>query len=71
MQKPKSNPKPSRVGTAYVAGHFPVEVQTQLKVIAAEERSTMQALLGEALDLLFANRRRPQIARKSRERSQR
>jgi len=39
--------------------------------MAAEERSTMQALLSEAPDLLFALRRKPQIARKSRERSQR
>jgi hypothetical protein len=54
-----------------VAGHFPPEVQTQLKIMAAEERTTVQALLGEALDLLFAKRRKPQIATKSRERSQR
>ena len=53
------------------AGHFPVEVQTQLKIMAAEEHVTVQALLGEALDLLFAKRRKPQIASKSRERSQR
>jgi len=54
-----------------LAGHFPAEVQTQLKIMAAEGRSTIKALLGEALDLLFAKRRKPQIARKSRERSQR
>jgi hypothetical protein len=53
-----------------VAGHFPPEVQTQLKIMAAEERTTVQALLGEALDLLFAKRRNPQIAIKSRERTQ-
>jgi hypothetical protein len=53
-----------------VAGHFLPEVQTQLKIMAAEERTTVQVLLGEALDLLFAKRRKPQIARKSRERSQ-
>jgi hypothetical protein len=54
-----------------VAGHFPPEVQTQLKIMAAEERTTVQVLLGEALDLLFAKRHKPQIAIKSRERSQR
>ena len=69
MQKPK--PRPSRVAMVYVAGHFPAEVQRQLKIMAAEESSTVQALLGEALDLLFAKRGKPQIARKSRERSQR
>ncbi len=61
-QNPTS-PRSSRAGTVLVAGHFPAEVQTHLKVMAAEERSTVQALLGEALDLLFAERRKPQIAR--------
>ena len=75
MQKrksqPRPEPRPSRAGMVLVAGHFPAEVQTQLKIMAAEERSTVQVLLGEALDLLFAKHRKPQIARKSRERSQR
>ena len=75
MQKrkpqPRPAPRPSRAGMVLLAGHFPVEVQTQLKIMAAEEHVTVQALLGEALDLLFAKRRKPQIASKSRERSQR
>jgi len=72
MQKRKTQPvRPARAGMVVVAGHFPPEVQTQLKIMAAEERTTVQALLGEALDLLFAKRRKPQIATKSRERSQR
>ena len=75
MQKRKPQPRPaarpSRAGMVLVAGHFPAEVQTQLKIMAAEERSTVQVLLGEALDLLFAKHRKPQIARKSRERSRR
>ena len=72
MQKRKPQPpRPSRAGMVVVAGHFPPEVQTQLKIMAAEERSSVQALLGEALDLLFAKRRKPQIATKSREGSQR
>jgi hypothetical protein len=71
-KKPQSQTRSaSRAGKVLVAGHFPAEVQMQLKVMAAEERSTVQALLGEAIDLLFAKRRKPQIARKSRERSQR
>lgn len=73
MQKPKPQlrpvPKPSRKGKVLVAGHFPVEVSTQLRIMAAEERSTVQALIAEALDLLFAKRRKPQIARQSQERS--
>lgn len=75
MQKrkpqPPSAPRPSRAGMVVVAGHFPPKVQTQLKIMAAEEGTTVQVLLGEALDLLFAKRRKPQIASKSRKKSQR
>ena len=59
MQKrkpqPRPEPRPSRAGMVLVAGHFPAEVQTQLKIMAAEERSTVQVLLGEALDLCGAH----------------
>src|SRR5271156_744170 len=34
---------PSRTGRVLIGGHFAPEVQTALKVIAAEERTTMQA----------------------------
>jgi hypothetical protein len=37
-----------------IGGHFAPEVQTALKVIAAEERTTMQALLAEAINTVFA-----------------
>jgi hypothetical protein len=36
-----------------VAGHFEPKVAKQLKLLAAEEETTIQALLEEALDLLF------------------
>jgi hypothetical protein len=45
-----------------VGGHFAPEVQTALKVIAAEERTTMQALLAEAINTVFAKRHKPEIA---------
>ena len=41
---------------------FAPEVQSALKVIAAEERTTMQALLAEAFNMVFAKRGKPQIA---------
>lgn len=53
---------PSRTGRVLVGGHFAPEVQTALKVIAAEERTTMQALLGEAINTVFAKRHKPEIA---------
>jgi hypothetical protein len=54
--------RPSRTGRVLVGGHFAPEVQTALKVIAAEERTTVQALLAEAINLVFAKRHKPEIA---------
>jgi len=45
--------RPSRSGQKLIAGHFDPKVAKQLKLLAAEEETTVQALLGEALDLLF------------------
>ena len=53
---------PSREGRVLVGGFFSPEVQTALKVIAAEERTTLQALLTEAINTVFAHRGRPEIA---------
>lgn len=57
-----SSPAPSRSGRVLVGGHFAPEVQTALKVIAAEERTTVQALLAEGINTIFAKRRKPEIA---------
>ena len=43
----------TREKTVLIGGHFPPEVQKQLRMIAAEEGTTHQALLTEALTLLF------------------
>ena len=53
---------PSRGGRVLVGGFFSPEVQTALKVVAAEERTTLQALLTEAINTVFAKRGRPEIA---------
>ena len=53
---------PSRSGRVLIGGHFAPEVQTALKIIAAEERTTMQALLAEAINTVFAKRHKPEIA---------
>jgi Antitoxin-like ribbon-helix-helix len=58
----KAVPVPSRSGRVLVGGHFAPEVQTALKVIAAEERTTVQALLAEGINTVFAKRRKPEIA---------
>ena len=70
---PKANPeaetdqKPSsivyaRVGKRLIGGHFDKSVSRQLREIAAREDSTVQALLAEAMNMLFAARQLPQIA---------
>jgi hypothetical protein len=58
---PKATP-PSRLGRVLIGGHFAPEVQTALKIIAAEERTTVQALLAEGINTVFAKRHKPEIA---------
>lgn len=53
---------PSRVGRVLIGGHFAPEVQTELKVLAAKERTTVQELVAEGLNAVFARRHMPQIA---------
>jgi len=45
-----------------VGGHFAPEVQTALKIVAAEERTTIQALLAEGINTILAKRGKPEIA---------
>lgn len=49
---------PSRAGKSQIGAYFPPEVRRQLKAIAAEEEKTVQQLMGEALNMLFASRGR-------------
>jgi len=49
------------VGTKQIAGHFPAEVSWQLRELALERRTTVQALLGEALNDLFQKHGKPEI----------
>lgn len=53
---------PSREGRVLVGAHFAPEVQTALKIIAAQERTTIQELLAEGIDAVFAKRGKPEIA---------
>lgn len=55
-KKPKKTPKPSRANTHLIGGHFPEAWQRQLAIIAAEEGTTRQELLAEALNDLFVKR---------------
>lgn len=53
----------SRRGTKLIGGHFPPEVSTQLRILAAEGGTTVQSLLAEALDDLFVKKGRNHVAR--------
>ena len=52
----------SRSGRVLVGGHFAAEVQRALRIIAAEEGVTIQALLAEGINTVFAKRGKPEIA---------
>ena len=60
-ERPQGKP-PSRSGRVLIGGHFAPEVQKALKIIAAEESTTIQALLAEAINTVFAKRQKPEIA---------
>lgn len=63
-QKPASSKKQpyqpkSRVGKKAVVGYFTTKVTQQISILAATENKSIQALLGEAIDLLFEKRGLP------------
>jgi predicted HicB family RNase H-like nuclease len=47
---------PSRQGKTLIGGHFDPEVKRKLKIIAAQEDSSIQALLEEAITKLIKDR---------------
>lgn len=61
----KAPQKPSRTNVKHIGGYFDPAVGKQMRVLAAEEETTVQALLEEALDMLFHARRKPTIAQRA------
>src|SRR3546814_16890985 len=59
-------PPSGRQGTKLIGGHFPPEVSTQLRIIAAEAGENVQSLLGEALGELVGKEGRGDIPREER-----
>ena len=55
-KKPLQQSKAGRSNTVLIGGHFSPEVSKQLRIIAAEEGTTNQSLLEQALDLLFTKK---------------
>jgi hypothetical protein len=54
--------RPGREGKSNVTGYFPPAVKKQLRLLAAQQETTIQALLAEALNDLFAKNGKPEIA---------
>ena len=59
LDRPRAS---SRVATKAITVHFPEEVRRQLKSMAAEEGRSMEDMVAEALNLLFAMHRKPELA---------
>ena len=54
--------QPGRAGTKAITGHFAPEVRAQLKVLSAEQGRTMEDMMAEAFNMLFASYGKPEIA---------
>lgn len=54
--------RPIRRGKKHVGGYFSPEVSKQLRQIALNEDTSVQHLLGEALNMIFHSREMPAIA---------
>lgn len=52
---------PSRIGQKPITAFFPEHVRIQLKMMAAEQRRSMESMIGEALNDLFAKYGKPEI----------
>jgi hypothetical protein len=51
----------SRRNTKLIGGHFSPELARQLRILAAEEDTTIQGLLEEAIQLLLAKKARGKL----------
>ena len=56
---------PSRKGAKHIGGYFDPQVSKQLRQIALNEDSSVQALLAEAINMLFHARQMPTIVERS------
>ena len=52
----------TRMGTKQVAAHFPEDVAWQLRALAVDRKTTVQNLMAEALNDLFAKYGKPEVA---------
>ena len=60
--EPKKFHRPSRDNRRFIGGHFHPNVAKQLRMLAGEDDTTVQALLEEALNLLMVKKGKGKIA---------
>ena len=53
VEMPAKLPRQDRAGKVMVGGHFTSDLSRAVKILAAEQGMTVQALVGEALDDLL------------------
>ena len=59
--QPETYTQPGRAGTKPITGHFPKQVRDELKKLAIEQDTTLQNLMAEAFNDLFAKYGKPEI----------
>ncbi len=59
--QPETYTQPGRAGTKPITGHFPKQVRDELKKLAIERDTTLQNLMAEAFNDLFAKYGKPEI----------
>ena len=59
--QPEIYTQPGRAGTKPITGHFPKQVRDELKKLAIEQDTTLQNLMAEAFNDLFAKYGKPEI----------
>ena len=59
--QPETYTQPGRAGTKPITGHFPKQVRDELKKLAIEQNTTLQNLMAEAFNDLFAKYGKPEI----------
>lgn len=62
LKKVQEKETPTKPEKRLIGGHFAPEVQQQVRIIAASQDMTIQALLTEALNDLFEKQGYPRIA---------
>lgn len=60
-EEPSKSSRPVRDGKRFVGAHFHPKVARQLKMLAAEDGTTIQELLEQAVDLLFVKNGKAKI----------